>query len=215
MRNEQLLGILLLAIMSLSIGSGCASMNAAGSSNPVDYFAPARTNDGWSGKIEDWQNRSTISHRAETSENTDSSFSGFRSERRREMAANLVTWTQAQAETHFTNDAGADHWATLEQTLRRGQEDCDGLELLIYNGLQELGFAPTSVYRAVVYRTTDLQHHMVTLWFEDPSDPWVLDPTGAMTDSMVKMSDVDNWVALKVFSQNDQYSVQHGNRRAF
>jgi hypothetical protein len=56
---------------------------------------------------------------------------------------------------------------------------------------------------------------MVTLWFEDPQDPWVLDPTGAMTDSMVKMSDVDNWVALKVFSQNDQYSVQHGSPRAF
>ena len=214
MRNEQLLGLLLLAILSLTLGSGCASMNAAGSSQ-VDYFAPARTNDGWSGKIEDWQNRSTITRGAKVAENNDSNFSNFRSERRREMAAKLVTWTQAQSKIHFVNDGASDHWATLQQTLRRGQEDCDGLELLIFNGLQELGFNPATIYRAVVYRTTDLQHHMVTLWFEDPSDPWVLDPTGAMTDSMVKMSEIDNWVALKVFSQNEQYSVHHGPQRAF
>ena len=211
MRNE-LLGIILLALLALSTGSGCASMNAAGSSsNQTDYFAQARTNDGWNEKIQEWQSRSTITPAAqiETSENTDSEFSGFRSERRRQMARNLVTWTQRQSQQHFTNDDAADHWATLEETLRRGQEDCDGLELLIYNGLQELGFAPSSVYRAVVYRTSDLQHHMVTLWFEDPQDPWVLDPTGAMTNTMVKMSDVPNWMALKVFSQTNQYSVQH------
>ena len=50
---------------------------------------------------------------------------------------------------------------------------------------------------------------MVTLWFEDPQDPWELDPTGAMTNTMVKMSEVPNWMALKVFSQTHQYSVQH------
>ena len=184
-------------------------MNAAGSANSVDYFAPAKTQDGWSEKIQEWQSRSTIAPAAqiETSENTDSEFSGFRSERRRQMARHLVTWTQRQSQQHFTNDAAADHWATLEETLRRGQEDCDGLELLIYNGLQELGFAPSSVYRAVVYRTSDLQHHMVTLWFEDPQDPWVLDPTGAMTLGMPRMSEMPGWVPIKLFSDTTEYTV--------
>lgn len=42
----------------------------------------------------------------------------------------------------------------------------------------------------------------------------MLDPTGAMTNTLVKMSDVANWAALKVFSETHQYSVQHGTRRA-
>ena len=106
-------------------------------------------------------------------------------------------------------DPGQENGCALQTSFAR-QGLKVGLELD-----QELGFNPATVYRAVVYRTTDLQHHMVTLWFEDPSDPWVLDPTGAMTDSMVKMSEADNWVALKVFSQNEQFSVQHGPRRNF
>ena len=186
MRNE-LLGIILLALLVLGTGSGCASMNAAGSSsNQTDYFALARTNDGWNEKIQEWQSRSTITPAAqiETSENTDSEFSGFRSERRREMARNLVTWTQRQSQQHFTNDASADHWATLEETLRRGQEDCDGLELLVYYALLSMGFKRSEVFRAVVYRPSDLQHHMVTLWFEDRDDPWVIDPTGAMSSGL-------------------------------
>ena len=45
------------------------------------------------------------------------------------------------------------------------------------NFLRELGFDKAEVYRAIVYRKSDQQHHMVTLWFEDPDDPWVIDPT--------------------------------------
>ena len=108
MRNE-LLGIIFLALTALSFGSGCASMNAAGSANSVDYFAPAKTQDGWSEKIQEWQSRSTITRGAnvETSENTDSDFAGFASDRRREMAQNLVTWTQRQSNQHFVNDGAA------------------------------------------------------------------------------------------------------------
>ena len=62
-------------------------------------------------------------------------------------------------------------------------------------------------------RRSDDQHHMVTLWFEDPDDPWVLDPTGAMTRGMPRMSEVPEWVPLKVFSDTEHFSV-HGSALA-
>jgi hypothetical protein len=49
---------------------------------------------------------------------------------------------------------------------------------------------------------------MVTLWFEDPDDPWVIDPTGAMTLGMPHMSDMEEWVPIKVFSDEVEYSVK-------
>jgi hypothetical protein len=49
---------------------------------------------------------------------------------------------------------------------------------------------------------------MVTLWFENPSDPWVIDPTGAMTSGMPRMSEVPCWVPLKVFSIDHDYTVE-------
>ena len=49
---------------------------------------------------------------------------------------------------------------------------------------------------------------MVTLWFEDANDPWVIDPTGAMTLGMPRMSDLGGWVPIKVFSEDIEYSVQ-------
>lgn len=132
----------------------------------------------------------------------------FRSERRRALARDLSGWIQEQAQQHYRPDDSRDHWATLEETLRSNGDDCDGLELLVYDALLALGFDATEVYRAIVYRPEDLQHHMVTLWFEDPEDPWVIDPTGAMTDSMQRMSDLPGWVPLKVFGLHYEYSVQ-------
>ena len=76
------------------------------------------------------------------------------------------------------------------------------------DALRDLGFRSDEVYRAIVYRPEDGQHHMVTLWFEDRSDPWVIDPTGAMTSGMRRMSAVPGWVPLKVFSDTTEYSVR-------
>ena len=50
--------------------------------------------------------------------------------------------------------------------------------------------AEDEVYRAIVFRRSDGQHHMVTFWFEHPDDPWVIDPTGAMTSGMPRMSEM-------------------------
>ena len=49
---------------------------------------------------------------------------------------------------------------------------------------------------------------MVTFWFEDPGDPWVIDPTGAMTSGMPRMSDVPGWVPLKIFSETEEFSAR-------
>lgn len=132
----------------------------------------------------------------------------FRADRRRGMAAEFVDWIQLQARDHYVSDGAIDHWATFEETLRENGDDCDGLELLVYHGLRDLGFSEREVYRAIVYRPSDGQHHMVTLWFEDPTDPWVLDPTGAMTSSMLLMSELPAWVPLKLFSETAEYTVR-------
>ena len=138
----------------------------------------------------------------------------FRADRRRDMAAEFANWIQAQAREHYVADGAIDHWATFEETLRGNGDDCDGLELLVYHGLRDLGFSEHEVYRAIVYRPSDGQHHMVTLWFEDPADPWVLDPTGAMTNSMLLMSELPSWVPLKLFSENAEYTVRRDRAAA-
>ena len=132
----------------------------------------------------------------------------FRRERKRAMAREVAEWIQTEARRHYVPDGAVDHWATLEETLERDGDDCDGLELLVYHFLRDLGFADDEVYRAIVVRPEDGQHHMVTFWFEEPGDPWVIDPTGAMTAGMPRMSDVAGWVPLKVFSETEEFSAQ-------
>ncbi len=132
----------------------------------------------------------------------------FRSTRRRAVARELASWIQGESRAHYVEDGPIDHWATLEETLRHNGDDCDGLELLVYHALRDLGFSANEVYRAIVYRPSDGQHHMVTLWFEDRMNPWVIDPTGAMTLGMPRMSDMPEWVPIKVFSEDLEYSVK-------
>ena len=134
----------------------------------------------------------------------------FRADRKREIAKEFAAWVQDQAKEHYVADGPIDHWATLEETLHSGGDDCDGLELLTFHGLRDLGFEDNEVFRSIVYRPSDGQHHMVTLWFEDPNDPWVIDPTGAMTTGMPRMSQLPAWVPLKVFSETAEYTVRRG-----
>jgi predicted transglutaminase-like cysteine proteinase len=137
-------------------------------------------------------------------------YAAFLGEQKRTVARQFAAWVQAEAKHHYVADGPIDHWATLEETLRANGDDCDGLELLTFRGLRELGFADDEVFRAIVYRPSDGQHHMVTLWFETPDDPWVIDPTGAMTTGMPRMSDLPSWVPLKVFGEATEYTVRRG-----
>ena len=139
-----------------------------------------------------------------------SKYAAFRAEQKRSTARSVAAWTQDQALEHYVDDGPIDHWATLEETLRNDGDDCDGLELLTFHALRGLGFEMDEVFRAIVYRASDGQHHMVTLWFEDPHDPWVIDPTGAMTLGMPRMSELPEWVPIKLFTDATEYTVVPG-----
>jgi hypothetical protein len=217
----------LLALL-LALGWGCASPLAA---PPFyDYFSAPDSDDPWSRKIQRWQQRERFergedglrtpaavaqSGGDETGAGTmpgdlEDKYRAFRIERKRALARDVAGWIQDQARQHYVPDGPIDHWATFTDTLRRNGDDCDGLELLTYQLLRDLGFGDDEVYRSIVYRRSDGQHHMVTLWFEDPQDPWVIDPTGAMTSGMPRMSEVPGWVPLKVFSGDRDFTVERG-----
>jgi len=226
-----------LACVLLMLGMGCAGWGGGPRSASTigwDYFRPPGSDDVWSVKIKGWQRRErydaelitplesapAVESAGYSAANADlpqdqSAENGlrmkyfeFRAERKRELAKDVAAWIQAEAKIHYREDGAIDHWATLEETLARGGDDCDGLELLAFHALRDLGFAETEVYRAIVVRPSDGQHHMVTLWFENPDDPWVIDPTGAMTLGMPRMSEMEAWVPLKVFTEDLEYTVE-------
>jgi hypothetical protein len=191
------------------------------------YFANPREGDAWSRKIAQWQQRERDAS-AEVELHTPASVAGsgtgeaaaqaaheslrakfdeFLAERRRAQAREVAAWIQDVAQDHYIADGPVDRWATLEETFRRDGDDCDGLELLTYNLLRGLGFREDEVYRAIVFRRSDGQHHMVTFWFENPDDPWVIDPTGAMTSGMPRMSEMHGWEPIKVFSEKRDFDV--------
>jgi hypothetical protein len=211
----------LVGLVFLLLGGGCAG-HGFDVTAAYDYFVTPAPNDAWSRKIRGWQERERSDSMPAVAEagpghgagatgpNLRTKYDSFRAEQRRDQARDLAAWIQAQAPDHYVADGPVDHWATLEETFSRNVEDCDGLELLVYHMLRELGFSDSEVFRSIVVRPSDGQHHMVTLWFEDPRDPWVIDPTGAMTAGMPRMSDVPGWVPLKVFSERRDYTVAPG-----
>jgi predicted transglutaminase-like cysteine proteinase len=214
-RRWVLVCVLLLAFTPVG---GCRSTLAR--MPAYQYFARPAPDDAWSAKIRGWQERERRSHTPATVAKAGNatprdlppgdlraSFNSFRREHKRALARELAVWVQAQARDHYVADGPIDHWATLEETFEHNGDDCDGLELLAFNMLRELGFSDSEVYRAIVVRRSDGQHHMVTLWFEDSQDPWVIDPTGAMTLGMPHMSDLPDWTPLKVFSEDRNFTV--------
>jgi len=222
------------AAITLTLCGGC--LGIALGPPAYRYFVTPRPDDAWSRKIAQWQQRERDSGPAHASQaaaktelstpasvagsGTDddaaagaareklrSKFDGFLAERRRAQAREVASWIQEVAQEHYIADGPVDRWATLEETFRREGDDCDGLELLTYNLLRGLGFSEDEVFRAIVFRRSDGQHHMVTFWFENADDPWVIDPTGAMTSGMPRMSAVPGWEPLKVFSEERDYDV--------
>lgn len=214
--------------LALALGLGCAGVPGARvSAVGFTYFTEPSADDAWSPKIAGWQSREralpdndalvapasvsgsgTLRAATEPSASLREKYFSLRREWKRSMAEEVAGWIQKEAKAHYRPDGPIDHWATLEETLDADGDDCDGLELLVYHFLRDLGFRDDEVFRAIVYRPSDGQHHMVTLWFESPDDPWVIDPTGAMTSGMPHMSEVAGWVPLKVFSEDEEFSVR-------
>jgi predicted transglutaminase-like cysteine proteinase len=215
------------ALCVVAVSLGCATQRAGWVARAFDYFAAPEPADPWSAKIEGWQLRETASASADplsapaaVSGSGEASAASpsqgdlrekyleFRRAEKRALAHDVAEWIQREARHHYRPDGPIDHWATLEETLAANGDDCDGLELLVYHLLRDLGFADDEVYRAIVVRPSDGQHHMVTLWFEEAGDPWVIDPTGAMTSGMPRMSQLPDWRPLKVFSETQEFTAR-------
>jgi hypothetical protein len=201
---------------------GCRTMPL--DTGELSYFTAPAADDPWSRKIHGWQQAEQSSETGPAPVGTQpprvdpaergslrDKYNEFLAERKRKDASDLAAWIQEQSRDHYIPDGAVDHWATFEETMRNNGDDCDGLELLAFHMLRELGFHENEVFRAIVVRPSDGQHHMVTLWFETPNDPWVIDPTGAMTSGMPKMSQVKGWKAIKVFSEKRDYTVAPGH----
>ena len=230
---------LAVATLSLCLGLGWGCAIPGTSSISYSYFEEPPPGDAWTRKIRAWQERERADWAATEASapaappaevagagesaaespaevgNLQSKYSAFRMARKRRTARELAAWIQSQARDHYVADGAVDHWATLDETLRSNGDDCDGLELLSYYFLRDAGFEEDEVFRAIVYRPSDGQHHMVTLWFETEDDPWVIDPTGAMTLGMPRMSELPDWVPLKIFTPERDFTVRAVPRATF
>ena len=80
--------------------------------------------------------------------------------------------------------------------------------------LREFGFPKDRVFRAILRRNRDQANHMVTLWFEDARDPWILDATGAVTFQMRRFSQLEGWTPTKIFNERAQYLANEIGARA-
>jgi len=220
---HRLLPIGLIGLVSLACATGPRPSR-------YDFFAPTSAavdsdSDPWFPKVEEWQARAVRDHElgleisekppslrdAERSGELRLKMGAYRSAERRKLAVRIGAWAQQEARRHYkwdpSKDPTYDHWPTLQELLETNGDDCDGLDLIAYQLLLEFGFHRDQVYRLVVRRDRDGANHMVTLWFEDRSDPWVLDATGAMTGEMRRFSEFDGWTPTKVFNERTQFAV--------
>ena len=138
-------------------------------------------------------------------------YNSFVSSQRRMLAERVREWVQSEAERRYRPDENGDEWPTFHELLQRGGDDCDGLELLSLHALRALGFL--QVYRATIEQRGDGSQHMVTLWFEDPKDPWVIDPTGFATKTVVRMSELPAWEPRALFTEDQIFTVRRSASR--
>jgi len=216
---------LLLTIASL-VWSGCATTPSGDAS--LEFFAPAQAEDPFYSKIAEWQQRQRldppVSEIAPPALEADldreeypfgvlrMKFERMLNRHKRRLARDFAEWSQRQARLHFKPDAtttlAGDHWPTLQEFFETNGDDCDGLDLIAYALLRESGFRADETYRLIVRRDSDGANHMVSVWFEDPHDPWVIDATGAMTYEMLRFSQMPaGWTPRMMFNETTMYNV--------
>jgi hypothetical protein len=182
----------------------------------MEFFAVARADNPWNGKIENWQARHesdpAMHEPTPVTGELGSSYDAFSRKLRRQLVAETVLWVQDVSRRYYRPDGEYDHWATLGEVIDTGGDDCDGLDLLTFVLLRRLGFHGDEIYRAIVVERGTGQHHMVTLWFEngDRSDPLVLDPTGVVANQLVALSSVPQWEPIELFDEKTHFAVQMG-----
>ncbi len=182
----------------------------------MNFFVPAPSDNPWTQKIQNWQARHHLDPVRRGEEPRARSplgdeYSQFSAELRRDIAVRTIQWVQENSRQHYRPDGERDHWATLSEVIESGGDDCDGLDLLTFELLRKLGFGRNEIYRAIVVEDGTGQHHMVTLWFENGTldDPFVLDPTGVVTDSMTRLSQIPSWEPIEIFDEQAHFRVEH------
>jgi hypothetical protein len=219
-------GALGAALIAIAVGCASSGARAPQKSPHFDFFRAAIPNDDgadpWYPKVVEWQGRMQSEGKrlpptdrslrsSEQSGKLLLTMSAFRDEERRDVAKRVTDWAQHLARRYYKWDPNAqdpnfDHWPTVGELLGNNGDDCDGLDLIAYQLLREFGFPQDSLFRAVLRRDRDKANHMVTLWFEDPNDPWVLDATGAVTFEMRQFSQLEGWTPTKVFNERTQFA---------
>jgi hypothetical protein len=211
--------------LALAAASACSLALACASPPRPEisyrFFVAAEPGDVWFDKVRQWQEREVAENPAELRRSTEpdedsgllrKKFRAFADEERRELARRFVAWAQDQAMQHYRfddrQDLEGDDWPTTRDLFERNGDDCDGIDLISYNLMLDLGFPEDEIYRAVIRRDHDGEFHMVTLWFEDAEDPWVIDTTGAMTLKMRRLSEFRGWTPAVIFNANAHYTVR-------
>jgi hypothetical protein len=187
----------------------------------LDFFVPAPQDDPWNHKIDNWQKRHRLDRarvepvRAKPSELA-AEYEAFTLDLRRKLVAQTVEWVQDQSQRHYRSDGERDHWATLGEVTESGKDDCDGLDLLTFTLLRRLGFREKEIYRSIVVERVSGQHHMVTLWFDEPErrDPLVLDPTGVVSRGLARLSEIPGWEPIELFDEVAHFRVESSPRAA-
>ncbi|MBW2279303.1 MAG: hypothetical protein JRG82_01075 [Deltaproteobacteria bacterium] len=137
-------------------------------------------------------------------------YAGFRSHLRRGVVNDTVRWVQQQSGLYYRPDSRGDDWPVLAELLDRGADDCDGMDLLTFSLLRRLGFEPGEIYRTILRNRADDRYHIVTLWFEPGhrDDPWLLDSTGEVSETVRPLSEHPDWEPLRLFDETRSYAVR-------
>ncbi len=180
-----------------------------------NYFAPMPKGDVFGPAVLVWQGARMIEdERGREFDHSASplaaDYAAFSADLRRQIVERTVKWVQQNSGLYFLEDGEIDHWPTLPEVLERGEDDCDGMDVMTFELLRSAGFGPGEIYRAVLVHDETQLHHMVTLWFprDDPQDPYVLDPTGDVTPLVRRLSEVTNrWTPLVLFDETQRFRV--------
>ncbi len=202
----------------------CASPTGSspGKSSFAFFSEPRPQVDPWFDKVREWQERENRDRHdtrfAEPETLRAKRHSGelrikmgrWETVERLAMARRVTEWAQSESRRHYRfdppTDAASDPWPTTKDLLETNGDDCDGLDLIAYELLRQFGFPREQLFRSIVRRDRDGANHMVTLWFDEDEDPWVIDSIGAMTLKVRRFSEIPGWTPTAVFNERQQYT---------
>ncbi len=205
-------GVGRLSLLAAVLGLACAH---AGPAPRFAFFEATSAEDPWAVKVRAWQAAQRSAGLSPAPEGPAASALGneygrFSRKLRHDLVERVVRFVQLHGALYFRSDQGLDDWPTLREVIATGGDDCDGLDLLTFELLRDLGFRDGELYRAVLVHAKTRAHHMVTLWFdrEAADDPYVLDPLGEVSRRVVRLSQVRGWRPLVLFDERSQFAVR-------